>query len=180
MNIIQGKKLTQKQVVTVGFNKEILKRNSKHPEDEDIINNAIRDTLNDKSIPPTHVKFKAISIANEKMKEIEQSKTHGKRKKRGITGCHAYVVVAAFHIITEEGKTFYFIVIENPHDKDTYVDYTQNSKRYSPIARKLTQKGGKLDEIKPKYVNNRRTCIMELNHFSKLLRDIQYTRDPKI
>ena len=105
------------------------------------------------------------------------------KKKEGILSSHAYSVVGAFaveagdEVTAEEKPTYRFIVIENPHDMHTSINYRDYSKRCSETARQFLEENEKFEEKEKFYINNNRTCIMELNHFSKLLKDLTYSRD---
>ena len=104
------------------------------------------------------------------------------KKKEGIIVGHAYSVVGAFaveageEVTAEEKPTYRFIVIENPHDEHTNINYMAYSKRCSETAKQFLEKNKKLKKKKQFCISNNRTCIMELNHFSKLLKNLTYSK----
>ena len=107
------------------------------------------------------------------------------KKKEGILSSHAYSVVGAFsveagdEVNAEEKPTYKFIVIENPHDMHTSINYRDYSKHCSETAKQFLKENKKFEEKEKFYINNNRTCIMELNHFAKLLSSIAYSRKGK-
>ena len=117
---------------------------------------------------------------SEKMfgKNIENEK-----RKIGIFPGHAYVVKAAISIaagdeVTTEDKPVYkFIVLENTHKMTTKVNYDKACDYYSKSAKQFIENNQGFKTVKKLYIDNNRTCIMELNHFCKLLSNLTYSRN---